>query len=248
MNTRRFLALTAAVASSLAMTGLPAGADAGDCRVIREAAPATDTTPEVQEVSVCREDAFLQTGTSPLANTASAAPTWSTDAPDGATSAYAGLRPVDMMSSSRQVRPTFSGTYTGVLDNIAIDLFISSPVYQTTGTAMSSYNRLTIDGEVIWENATSDDAEIDIPINPVDDTTGKISYAFTDLHKALETYGIENSPTTEHTIEFSLINKYWGDGNFVAQFGSASRPSGLIFNHEPSSRGRLPGYVELDTI
>jgi hypothetical protein len=250
VTTRRFLALTAAAVSTIALSSLPALAENGDCRVIREAVPATETEPAVEEVSVCREDAFLVGTAAPLANVEAAGgtlPSWDTAAPAGATtSRYASIAPVDMMQSSPSTRPTFSGTYTGVLDNIAIDLFVSSPVYQAAGIGMANYHRLTIDGVVVWENS-GDDPEIDIPILPVDDTTGKISYAFSDLFGALEAQGIANASDTEHTIEFSTANIYWGDGNFTVNFGSEEAPSGLIFNKETNSKGRIVGYTDIGT-
>ena len=243
---KQFVALTAAVTSALALSGAPSMAASGDCRVIR---PATETAAEV---SACRQDVFFH-GASVLGNAAGTGqvqvPSWNTTAPTGdMPSRYVTVRPVDSFFARHlAARPTFAGTYTGVLDNLAIDLFISHPAYQTLGAPVALYNRLEIDGQVVWENAAGTDPEIAVPMSNVDDTTSTISYAFTDLYQALEELGIDNTSTTEHTIRFSVINKYVMDNNFVIHFDATPTPSGMSINLEPNSRGRLPKYTEIDT-
>ena len=123
MSARRLAALSAAVVSAVALVAVPSGADVGDCRVIR---PATETT---EAVSVCREDVFMHAGgASRVGNTSAQTgfPSWSTTAPTGdrtAGSVYVSGRPAEQfLLRNRTLRPTFQGTYTGVLDNMAVRL------------------------------------------------------------------------------------------------------------------------------
>lgn len=251
MQRRRFAVSAGLLTSALLLSAVPTLAAPGDCRVIRAA---TATTPEV---SVCRQDVWLHASTSRVANAAGsgqvALPSWNTSAPTaargpGSGAVYVAERHIDIASARHPAgRPTFQGTYTGVLDNIAIQLFITSPAYQQLGVAQVNFHRLEVDGQVVWENAATADPEIPLPITRSTDEVGHIDYAFTDLYAALADLGIENSPTTQHTIKFSTINKYHGDGNFIVQFDASDVPSGLVFNRETNAKGRLPGFVEIDT-
>ena len=235
---KKVLSVSAFAAAAIACSATPGLAASGDCRVIR---PATGA-------SVCREDAWLHQGTSRLANLAASSetPSWNTTKPTAAFrdggAAYLGLRAVDMLQSSPNVKPTFTGTYTGVLDNIAASFFISNPVYQKTGTDPVNFYSLTIDGKTLWTNGSADD-EYPTPINAVDDHTGHIDFAFVGLYDALAAKGIANDATTTHKITLSLVNKYWGDGSFIMEYDSAEYPSGMAFNLEDDP---LSSFTQMD--
>jgi hypothetical protein len=242
---RKVLSVSALAAAAIAC-GVPvAQAASGDCRVIR---PATATAAEV---SACRQDTWLHQGSSRLANTTagSETPSWNTTQPTAADqdggAAYVGFRPYEVITgeSDPAIRPTVTGKFTGVLDNIAATMFVSSPVYQAAGVDPTNYYTLTIDGQTVWSNNTSDDEEVATPITAVDDKTGHIDFAFIGLYDALAAKGIANTPTTEHTITLSFINKYYGDGNFVLRYDSAEYPSGMAFNLEDEP---LAGFVPMD--
>jgi len=236
-------------AAALALTACSAGASAayadnGDCRDIR---PATATSAAV---TACRQDAWLHQGTARISNTvaASESPSWNTTKPTAAFNdggaAYVGFAPVDMVQSDPRVHPTFTGTYTGVLDNIAASFYITNVIYQKTATDPSNFYTLTIDGKTVWTNGSADD-EVATPLTTVDDTTGHIDFAFTNLYDTLAAKGIANDSTTTHTITLSLINKYYGDGNFVLKYDSTEYPSGLIFNLEDDPLNN--SFVVMDT-
>jgi hypothetical protein len=193
----------------------------------------------------------MHQGTSRFANmtASSETPSWNTTQPTGtaqdAGAMYGAFRPYEVATgeSNSAFRPTFSGTYTGVLDNIAVTAFIANPVYQRTGTNPTNYYKLDIDGQTVWENATSADEEVETPITAVDDNVGHIDFAFVGLYDALKARGVANTDTTTHTITLSFINKYYGDGNFMMFYDSAEYPSGVDFNLED---GPLSGYVPMD--
>ena len=243
---KKVLSVSALAAVAIACSAAPGQAASGDCRVIR---PATATSAEV---SACRQDTWLHQGTSRIANSTASSETtsWDTTAPTAADqdggAMYFGFAPYEVVTgdqSNSQFRPTFTGKFTGVLDNIAANMFVSSPIYQATGTNATNYYTLKVDGQTVWQNATSDDEEIDVPIEDVDDSTGVEHFSFIGLYDALAAKGIANTPTTEHTITLSFVNKYYGDGNFALRYDSAEYPSGLAFNLEDEP---LAGYVPMD--
>jgi len=234
--------------AALALTAIAAGptagyAASGDCRVIR---PATATTAAV---SACRQDTWLHQGSSRYANTVagSETPSWNTTKPTGASDSgglYFGFRPYSVITgeSSPQFQPTFTGTYTGVLDNIAATFYIASPIYQKTSTVPTNFYDLKIDGKTVWTNGSADD-EIATPETMVDSNVGHIDFAFIGLYDALKAKGIANGATTKHTITLSFVNKYYGDGNFAMYFDSTDYPSGMAFNLEDDP---LVAFIPMD--
>jgi len=240
---RKVLSVSALAAAAIACSATTGWAASGDCRVIR---PATATTAEV---SACRQDTWLHQGSSRFSNTVagSETPSWNTSQPTGSSDAggiYFGFRPYTTITgeSSPQFQPTFTGTYTGVLDNIAATFYISNPVYQKAGVAPTNYYQLDIDGQTVWVNG-SDDEEVETPETMVDDNVGHIDFAFIGLYDALKAKGIANDATTTHTITVTFINKYYGDGNFAMYYDSTNYPSGMAFNLEDEP---LAGFTPMD--
>jgi hypothetical protein len=219
----------------------------GDCRAVMS----QDDPPVPTGVTVCRQDAWYHQAQQRLSNAPnSGTPSWNTTKPTAAFQSggaiYGALRPIDMVSSSQNVRPTFTGTFTGSLDNIAITYY-SSSLYTATGGANALYTKLTIDNKAIFQNASTD-PEIKVPVAHVDQKSDVSSFAFTNLAGALKAAKTANTPTTVHTISVSFVNKYYGDSNFVMYYDATEYPSGQIFNLEPDpDSGGLAGYTEVDT-
>lgn len=223
-----------------------APAATGDCRELMT----LDDPPVPTGQTVCRQDAWFHQSDARLGNQ-SAVPSWDTAQPaasfqDGG-AVYAALRPIDMLQSSSSSRPTFTGKYTGTLDNIALTIYNAS-AYSALGGANSLYSKLTIDGKVVWINEAADDPEIEAPVEKVDDTTNAMRFAYTGIAARLKALRKANDPATEHTITVSFVNKYWGDSNFLMFYDATEYPSGLIFNLEPDpDTGSLDGYAEVAT-
>jgi hypothetical protein len=245
---KKALSIAALAAAAAALAVPPAGAAVGDCRELMS----FDDPPVPTGVTVCRQDAWFHAAQQRLSNLPnSGTPSWNTTKPTAAFQSggaiYAALRPIDMLQSSPQARPTFTGTYTGVLDNLAVSAFTTS-LYSATGGSNALFTKLSIDGKVAWENAAAADPEVAVPNEKVDDQTARMSFAFTNLAARLKTLKLANTPTTAHTITVSFINKYWGDSNFVVRYDATEYPAGLIFNLEPDPDfGGLPGYAEIST-
>lgn len=239
--------VTSVLVSSLTLGSGAAIAADGDCRVL---IPATETTPET---SVCRQDVWLHQGTQKAGNLAGAGqstlPSWNTTKPTGqveggAGGGYATMRLADIAApADRTFRPAFEGKFTGVLDNLAADLYLTTPVYQATGSAFPMLVQLKIDGEIILDQSAE---EIDVPIQATDageGQIGKIQFAFTNINAALKSFNLANDAATEHTIEINVVPRYWGDAHTIIFYDEAQVPSGLIFNHEKPA-----GYTLIKTL
>lgn len=230
---RRLAAATAAFAAIIVAS--PAVAANGDCYIARAA---TETQPEVR---ACQLDTWVAQGSQKPGNLAgvnesSTLPTWDTTKPtaqvqSGAGGGYATVRIVDIASPrNRAAAPTFEGTYTGVLDNIAIDMYLTTPVYQATGTSFPLIASLVVDGVEVYSVPAE---EVDVPIDPTEAAEGQIGhirFAFEGLVRALEAVRVENGETTEHQVRFTLMNRYWGDGHTVFFYDEANVPSSVTFN------------------
>jgi hypothetical protein len=242
--------IAAALAAAAMVVSVPAAhAAAGDCHVVYafddEGNPAPTTT------TVCREDDWFHQAGQRLSNAPNAAvPSWNTTKPTAAFqdggAIYGSLRAIDQFQSSSQVRPTFTGTYTGKLDNLGVTFFASS-LYSATGGANSLYVTLDVDGETVADNSGGS-ADFAVPTTKVDDRTYKQSFAFTGLALALKSLKLANGPTTKHNVTVTFVNQYWGDSNFVTYYDAAEYPAGVVFNLEqdPDTLS-LPGYAELPT-
>ncbi|HEV3475564.1 MAG TPA: hypothetical protein VG602_09385 [Actinomycetota bacterium] len=217
------------------------------CRLIRGAQTPTDPTDDVQ---VCRQDVWLHQAGTKLGNLAGAGqdtlPSWNTTKPSaslqsGAGAGYATVRLLDIAEPyNRTYRPTFEGKFTGTLDNLAVTLYISSPIYQALNIPWPLLVRLSIDGETVFEQS---DVEIDVPQKPAGNFR-KVEFALTNVYEAMKTTGLDLSSTKEHTIELSVIQRYWGDGHSVVFYDASDVPSGIVFNIEPTN---LKPYTQIDT-
>ena len=219
------------------------------CRLIKGAETPNDPTDDVQ---VCREDVWFHQAGTKLGNLAGAGqdtvPSWNTTKPtgslqSGAGAAYATVRLLDILEPyNRTYRPTFEGKVTGTLDNLAVTLYLTTPIYQPLNIDWPMIVRLNIDGETVFEEADVGE-EIDVPMKAAGNLR-KVEFAFTNLYSAMESVGLDLSATKEHTVELAVMQQYWGDGHTLIFYDSAEAPSGQIFNLEPTL---LKPYTQIDT-
>jgi hypothetical protein len=234
-------ALAAAAAASFAT---PAGAAVGDCR---ELLSYEGETPEPTGVTVCRQDAWFHASDQRLGNV-STTPSWSTTKPSDAIptggAVYGTMRLVDILEpGTTSTAPTFTGTYTGKLDNLAVTIYTTS-LYTALGAANALVSRVFVDGEQVVNSG--EDSDVEVSNTPVDEHTSSMSFAFTGLNDGLAGVGVANTATTKHDITVQFVNTYWGDSNFLMFYDSAEYPSGLVFNLETNpDDGSLPGYTEI---
>ena len=233
---------TLIVGLALATLGPAAHAANGDCRLIRGAETPADPSDDVQ---VCRQDVWIHKADQQIANLGSTVPSWNATAPTGTTASagvYYPFRLADILEPNNpDFRPTFRGTFTGTLDTLGANFFVKLPVYEATGSAWPLLVRLSIDGEVVFEQA---DVEIDVPMQ-AEGNFASIKFAFTKLYDTMKTFALDLSPTKQHDVEISLIQRYWGDGLPAGVFfDAAEAPSGLKFNLETN---QMSGYTKIDT-
>lgn len=240
--------LSATIGLGLMIMGPAAGADTGDCRLIRGAA----TPDPADDVEVCRLDTWVHTGGTRLGNLSAAqgtVPSWDATQPttslqDGG-GGYASVRFVEiLLPRDTKVMPTFAGGYTGVLDNLATTIYLSCPAYQATATPYPLSVALTIDGETVVDR-TPLDTFVDVPITPVTEAYGYMKVAFTNLYSTLAALGLDNAEGTQHTIEIQIMNQFWADGNAVVLYDATDAPTGNVFNIETS---KLSGFTKIDTL
>lgn len=202
--------------------------------------------------SFCPSQAWFHKSDSRIANQAATLPSWDATKPAAAFQSagafYFSLRPVDIFASSPKTRPTFTGTYTGKLENLALTVYESSPVYVALGGVPPVYTSLTIDGKLAFENSAAADPEIKPAGEKVDDKVTAARWVYTGLDERLTKNKKPNTETTVHTITISFANKYYGDGNFAMLFDGTEYPSGLKFNVKPDPDSlAIDGYTEVAT-
>jgi hypothetical protein len=214
-------------AALLAVLVLSTGASAapGDCRLIRGA-----TTPDpADDVRVCEQQTYFHRTAAGLANF-NAVPTFNATAPTASdAAAYAAL--IGTIQASPQNRPTFQGNFTGNIDTIVVDQYLTIPVYQTLlGSYPINFN-LIIDGTTVLNWAPAAGSEVDAPLSATsEEGVYRMNFAIKNLYQAMDEIGMDLGDDVQHTVRIQMAAVYWGDSNGVYWFDSTTRPSGLYFN------------------
>ena len=217
--------LAAAVAVMVVSTG--AGAAPGDCRLIRGEATPEDAT---DDVSVCETQTYFHRAGPGLANLGSV-PSFDTTAPTAADPAPYATILGRLVGTTNLHRPTFQGSFTGDMDTLRVDVFLTSPVYQNVGGTYPLIFDLQIDGQSLVLESPAAGGEQAVPMESTsEDGVYKISFAIKNLYEVMERNGLDLGPDVQHTVMISMTALYYGDGNSVYWFDSASRPSGIYFN------------------
>jgi hypothetical protein len=225
MNNVLKVALSAMLAV-LAVSSV-AGAAPGDCRLIRGA-----TTPEdpTDDVSACETQTYFHRSAAGLANL-NPVPGFDGTAPTATDSAPYAAVLGRLVSTGPEVRPTFQGTFTGNIDTLRVDQFVTIPVYQAASGTYPLIFELSIDGNPLVLESPAAGSEQDVPLVATgEEGIYKMTFAIKNLYQVMLTNGIELGDEVQHTIRLSMAGLYYGDTNGVYWFDSASRPSGIYFN------------------
>lgn len=214
-------------AALLAVLVLSTGASAanGDCRLIKGA-----TTPDTaDDVRVCEQATYFHRSAAGLANL-NAVPSFNATAPTVSdAAAYAAL--VGTQQASTQNRPTFQGTFTGNIDTIVVDQYLTIPIYQTLSGSYPINFNLTIDGTTVLNWSPVVGSEVDAPLSATsEDGVYRMNFAIKNLYQAMDENGLTLGDDVAHTVRIQMACVYWGDSNGVYWFDSTTRPSGLYFN------------------
>ena len=230
-TTARFLGLLAL----LALTSTTALAAPGDCRLIRGA-----TTPDTaDDVSVCRQDTWLHQASTKVGNAAALGqgtyPSWNTTKPtasvqSGAGGGYLAAAVIGQNVSRTDGRgvPTFVGTFTGNLDNIAATLYLFSPARSVEAT-QAVWLRLKVDGEILYQTGAAADRT---PLVPGGDAVLKTDFAFSNIYTAMESRGMDLTADRAHNVELIVSQWFTANDNAVYVYDTSEVPAGLVFNLE----------------
>ena len=233
---RLMLALTA-----LLVSAVPAALAAnGECRLIRGA----ETPEATDDVSVCRQDNWFHQAGSKLGNTVAldgTFPSWSTARPTDSISQGAGGAYVTnsvthqtMLAEDLRSIATFDGSYTGVIDNLAVELF------GLTGPELSGKVnvRLVVDSWTLL-----DERQVTVPSAPAGTQMQSFRLVLTNVYEALKEFQPPGGPNTQHRVRLAIVGSAVVNDPIVFLYDSAEAPSGLIFNHEPAELGP---YTKID--
>ena len=238
-------------AAALAALGLAAGltvAAAPDgCYVALD----HDATTEADDVIACEEQHWFHRSTSHAGNLGYVDPsgthglaTFDTNPPAGSVSGGNGggyLATQALGQDPDLLEAQFSGTFTGVLDRMDIDL------HQLVATEDELQGEVTI--QVIVEVAGAEIVNFDEVVVPtvVEEASAagstRADFAITDLAARFEQFGgaLPNAPDTTHEVTLK-IRENWSDNVAVWAFDTTEVPGGITFNAVELE----PGTVVLD--
>jgi hypothetical protein len=221
----RILRGPAAALLAVLVIATGAGAATGDCRLIRGA-----TTPDpADDVKVCEQANYFHRTGAGLANL-NPVPTFNATAPTATDAVpYAALLG-RLVATTPNVRPTFEGSFTGNIDTLRYDAFVTIPVYQALGTYPLIF-QLSIDGNVLINESPAAGSEQEVPLAATsEDGIYKMSFAIKNLYQVMDANGLGLGDDVQHTVRISTTALYWGDSSGTYWFDSVTRPSGLYFN------------------
>lgn len=250
MHRFRLTVIVLAGLAALSLVAAQAPADSS-CRQIRGAETPRDTSDDVE---VCRQQVWIHQADTKVGNLAGSGsvtggedadsvPSWNTEEPqtsamNGSGATYATVRVADIVQPENEAwRPTFQGTFTGDIDTLKAEMFLSAPIYGGTGNDYPLLYSLTIDGIPVAERSGE---EFNVAIeNTGQRGVSKITFALTGIYDVMESLGdfIDRGPDAEHTVKLTLINRYWGDGHTAFYYDATEVPSNLTFNVDPADLG-----------
>jgi hypothetical protein len=131
--------------------------------------------------------------------------------------------------------PVFVGAFTGNVDNIAVEMYLSSP-YTLDSPTYPVRTRLEIDGVEVF----ADGEATHVPAVAVGTTATRIRFAYRDIYGLLEAEGIASGANVTHAVRLSVLPFYFVS-EAVFLYDASDVPSGMIFN-APA----LQGYTVLN--
>lgn len=242
---RSSFAITLVMTLALAVAGPAVATHNGEqppagCRWIR----GTDTPEDhTDDVYVCRKDTWIHHGGTRVGNLAGfeqgVFPTWDATQPTTATGAGGGGYYVTNSAAHQGVgaqdpRGSFvtRGTYTGVLDNLAVDLWAWVPPAHSLDLNLE----LVIGSETILAAAV-----VDVR-NTVVGNFRRFRYSFTNLYEGLKQLGLPNENDTVHSVKLAANGVFIINDPTIFIYDATDAPSGVIFNHDALTSA----YTQLD--
>lgn len=247
--TRHLRPAAALAALGLAATFSIAAHAPEGCYVAIEGDPAT----EDDDVIACEEQTWFHGATTLAGNVGYVDPsgthglaTFDTNPPAGSVTGGNGagyiVTGANIVDGTAPTRATFSGTHTGVLDRMDIDLHVLADFYEVLdevpvydiGLPMSF--EIHVDGAPVFR-ATN------IRTDPVVEEASaagskRIDLAITGLAERLALVSFENGPETVHTVEL-VVQPGGSDQATILAFDTTEVPGGIGFNRVEIPQGTI---------
>lgn len=239
----RSLVTRTAVAATVGVLTLSAIAADGD-------APAGFTDEETG-LFFAEQEAFFTPTTTGVGNVdylAGELVGWGPDAPTG-TTAFTVMNNYSTFTSladaEDRYRHTFNaeGTFTGHLENIAIEFHWDGPATALCGLNALAFD-LRVDGKtILFQDQAAPSANL---MSSWDSDAGVTRFVFTNIHGRMDKLDLVGDETTEHTVYMNFAN-FYACNEARAIYGSAEAPARLLANATPQGRrGNWVTYTEVD--
>jgi hypothetical protein len=204
-----------------------------DCRLVDVAGTPEDETDDIE---LCRTETWFHGPDEKVGNLQSlglaSGPTFD-DQPPASVEGGSGSGKFSDSLLGSDGTVTFTGTYEGNIDNLAVTLyafnFTSAELLGNHGAIVS----LVVDGDTLYQTTADWD---ELAIRPEGDVLKRIDFAFPRL---LEDVAVDSAEP--HTVEVSIA-ALGGTDDAIYVWDAAEAPSGLTFNVTSSE---LFGYTQL---
>lgn len=165
-------------------------------------------------------------------------PSWDTTAPASVTTGSGGgylgniATEIALGDHTAESGPTFEGTFTGLLDSMAVDLYaFANPAFTEQGIRVE----VLVDGELVHQ----DSEPFNVSYNAGGQAVRQINFAITGIYDVMKLYGMNTAPDAEHTVRINIVPYYVGDDAMYV-YDAAEAPSGITFN---ATADKLAKYV-----
>ena len=190
--------------------------------------------------SYCTQQVWFTDGGTKAGNLAAtgatAFPTWDTTAPATSVTGGAGggflSNGVNRQMATDPQRDaatgaTWTGTFTGDIDNAVVELYMFAPATATADPAGAyvGSTELDIDGQKVLLPS-----QVNLQLTPAGDAVLKTKFAITDIQTAMADNGIATGPGVEHTIRFFFSAYGLVSATSVIVYDTTEVPAGMTFN------------------
>ncbi|MFP5308208.1 MAG: hypothetical protein ACLGIR_01345 [Actinomycetes bacterium] len=193
---------------------------------------------EADDVIACQQQVWLHQSTTKVSNLASQGVqpdvSWNTTAPTASVSSGAGggaaAAGASRTAEEREAAAlVVEGKFTGVLDRMDVDLHLLTPL-RTVYAPDDITIGITVNGVEIASPTTQRIVNVRPAPNASTGAAFQQDFVITGLAEALDVFGVENLPTTEHTIKVEFRPWFVNSGNWVYVFDTTEVPSNITFN------------------
>lgn len=163
-------------------------------------------------------------------------PTWDTTAPTtsvqggaggGFFSTGVGRQLSSDPTTDAATGATWTGTFTGDIDNMVVELYMFAPATAAADPAGAyvGSTEMDIDGQQVLVPT-----QVNLQLVPGGDAVLKTKFAITDVQAAMAYAGLATGPDVEHTIRFFFSAYGLVSATSVIVYDTTEVPAGMTFN------------------